>query len=188
MGGDQSEGQGSKANEVQKVEVSVKSSEGTIKVPREDDIEAYAKWEDDDGYELNIFHRRYRMQPWVFDRMMRDVANYDPYFVQTRDACGRLSLSTEQKLTCAMRMLAYGIIADFCDDYLDIAKTTAIEIFEHFTKAIWNVYHETYLRRPTPADLRRLLDKAAEQGFPRMVGSLDCMHWQWKNCLTGWAG
>ncbi|XP_024160891.1 protein ALP1-like [Rosa chinensis] len=139
-------------------------------------------------YEPNIFRRRYRMQPWVFDRMMRDMANYDPYFVQTRDACGRLSLSTEQKLTCAMRMLAYGITADFCDDYLDIAKTTAIEIFEHFTKAIWNVYHETYLRRPTPADLRRLLDKAEERGFPGMVGSLDCMHWQWKNCPTGWAG
>ncbi|XP_024190314.1 uncharacterized protein LOC112194298 [Rosa chinensis] len=120
--------------------------------------------------------------------MMCDVANYDPYFVQTRDACGRLSLSTEQKLTCAMRMLAYGITADFCDDYLDIAKTTAIEIFEHFTKAIWNVYHETYLRRPTPADLRRLLDKATERGFPGMIDSLDCMHWQWKNCPTGWAG
>ncbi|XP_040373203.1 uncharacterized protein LOC112194158 [Rosa chinensis] len=87
-----------------------------------------------------------------------------------------------------MRMLAYGITADFCDDYLDIAKSTAIEIFEHFTKAIWNVYHETYLRRPTPADLRRLLDKAAERGFPGMIGSLDCMHWQWKNCPTGWAG
>ncbi|XP_024162107.1 uncharacterized protein LOC112169321 [Rosa chinensis] len=121
-------------------------------------------------YEPNIFCRRYRMQPWVFDKMMRDVANYDPYFVQTRDACGRLSLSTKQKLTCAMRMLAYGITVDFCDDYLDITKTTAIEIFEHFTKAIWNVYHETYLRRPTPADLRRLLDKAAERGFPGMIG------------------
>ncbi|XP_024178577.1 uncharacterized protein LOC112184544 [Rosa chinensis] len=87
-----------------------------------------------------------------------------------------------------MRMLAYGITAHFCDDYLDIAKTTAIEIFEHFTKAIWNVYHETYLCRPTPADLRRLLDKAEERGFPGMVGSLDCMHWQWKNCPTRWAG
>ncbi|XP_062020738.1 uncharacterized protein LOC133737137 [Rosa rugosa] len=104
-------------------------------------------------YEPNIFRRRYRMQPHIFDRMMRDVTNYDPYFLQTRDACGRLSLSTEQKLTCAMRMLAYGITADFCDDYLDIAKSTAIEIFEHFTKAIWNVYHETYLRRPISADL-----------------------------------
>ncbi|XP_004295938.1 PREDICTED: uncharacterized protein LOC101298406 [Fragaria vesca subsp. vesca] len=129
-------------------------------------------------YEPNIFRRRYRMQPWVFDRMIHDVANYDSYFVQKRDATGRVSLSTEQKLTCAIRQLAYGITADFFDDYMDIAKSTAIEILEHFTRAIWNVYHEQYLHRPTPADLRRLLDKAADRGFPGMIGSLDCMHWR----------
>ena len=129
-------------------------------------------------YKPNIFRRRYRMQPWVFDRMMHDVANYDPYFVQGRDATGRVGLSTEQKLTCVMRQLAYGVTADFFDDYMDIAESTAIEILEHFTRAIWHVYHEHYLRRPTPADLRRLLDKAAERGFPGMIGSLDCMHRQ----------
>ncbi|XP_061999289.1 uncharacterized protein LOC133716619 [Rosa rugosa] len=87
-----------------------------------------------------------------------------------------------------MRMLAYGITADFYDDYLDIVKSTAIEILEHFTKPIWNVYHETYLRRSIPAYLQRLLDKDAERRFSRMVGSLDCMHWQWKNCPTEWTG
>ena len=40
--------------------------------------------------EPNIFRRRYRMQPWVFDRMMRDVANHDPYFVQKKDGRGRI--------------------------------------------------------------------------------------------------
>nr|XP_011462191.1 PREDICTED: uncharacterized protein LOC101309236 [Fragaria vesca subsp. vesca] len=120
--------------------------------------------------------------------MMHDVANYDPYFVQRRDATGRVGLSTEQKLTCAMRQLAYGVTADFFDDYMDIAESTAIEILEHFTRAIWNVYHEHYLRRPTPTDLRRLLDKTTERGFSGMIGSLDCMHWQWKNCPTGWGG
>ncbi|XP_004295932.1 PREDICTED: uncharacterized protein LOC101295213 [Fragaria vesca subsp. vesca] len=105
---------------------------------------------------------------------MRDVAKYDPYFVQGRDATGTVGLSTEQKLTCAMRQLTYGVTSDFFDDYMDIAKSTAIEILEHFIREIWNVYHEHYLRRPTPADLRRLLDKAAERGFPGIIGSLDC--------------
>ncbi|XP_024190832.2 uncharacterized protein LOC112194080 [Rosa chinensis] len=94
------------------------------------------------------------------DRELMDLRLKAQYFTDPcRDACGRLSLSTEQKLTCAMRMLAYGITADFCDDYLDIAKSTAIEILEHFTTAIWNVYHETYLRRPTPADLIRMISQ-----------------------------
>ena len=139
-------------------------------------------------FEGDIFRRRYRMRPHVFDRMMHDVANHDPYFVQTCDTSDRVGCSTEQKLTCAMRMLAYALPADLCDEFLDVAESTALEILKHFTRAIWNVYHKQYLRRPSKADLRRLLNVADKRGFPGMVGSLDCMHWRWKNCPTSWQG
>ncbi|XP_024156200.1 uncharacterized protein LOC112164203 [Rosa chinensis] len=118
------------------------------------------------------------MRPHVFDQIMHDVANHDPYFVQTDDAFAKVGLSTEQKLTCAMRMLAYGLPTDLCDEFLDVAESTVLEILSHFTRAIWNVYHDHYLPRPTPADLQRLLDVADKRGFPGIVGSLDCMHWQ----------
>ncbi|XP_024171900.1 uncharacterized protein LOC112177891 [Rosa chinensis] len=139
-------------------------------------------------FQGDVFRRRYRMRPHVFDQMMYDVANHDPYFVQTDDASCRVGLSTEQKLTCAMRMLAYGLPADLSDEFLNVAESTALEILSHFTRVIFNVYHNHYLRRPTPADLQWLLDVADKRGFPGMVGSLDCMHWQWKNCPTAWQG
>uniref|UniRef100_A0A0D3DN25 DDE Tnp4 domain-containing protein n=1 Tax=Brassica oleracea var. oleracea TaxID=109376 RepID=A0A0D3DN25_BRAOL len=47
---------------------------------------------------------------------------------------------------------------------------------------------DEYLRRPTPEDLQRLLDVGEVQGFPGMIGSIDCMHWEWKNCPTAWKG
>uniref|UniRef100_A0A0D3AMD4 DDE Tnp4 domain-containing protein n=1 Tax=Brassica oleracea var. oleracea TaxID=109376 RepID=A0A0D3AMD4_BRAOL len=52
---------------------------------------------------------------------------------------------------------------------------------------IWEMKEE-YLRRPTTEDLQRLLDIGEIRGFPGMVGSIDCMHWEWKNCPTAWKG
>ncbi|KAI5342966.1 hypothetical protein L3X38_010842 [Prunus dulcis] len=49
------------------------------------------------------------------------------------------------------------------------------------------VYGQWYLRSPNPADLYRLLHKASRKGFPGMLSSLNCIHWEWKNCHTTWA-
>ncbi|XP_068317087.1 uncharacterized protein [Pyrus communis] len=48
------------------------------------------------------------------------------------------------------------------------------------------VYKDKYLCEPNQEDLNRFIHKAEDRGFPSMIGSLDCMHWDWKNCPTGW--
>ena len=48
--------------------------------------------------------------------------------------------------------------------------------------AIVNIYGNKYLRSPNAADLKRILTVSKERRFPGMIGSLDCMHWCWKNC------
>jgi hypothetical protein len=35
---------------------------------------------------------------------------------------------------------------------------------------------------------KKFLGENVEQGWPVMLCSLDCMHWCWKTCLTGWKG
>ncbi|XP_038699677.1 uncharacterized protein LOC119996971 [Tripterygium wilfordii] len=49
-----------------------------------------------------------------------------------------------------------------------------------------DVYSEQYLRSPNERELIRLLDENKSRGFPRIIGSLDCMHWEWKNRHTAW--
>lgn len=42
-----------------------------------------------------------------------------------------------------------------------------------------------YLHRPTASDLELLYAAHKERhGFPGMLGSIDCTHWDWPNCPT----
>jgi hypothetical protein len=36
--------------------------------------------------------------------------------------------------------------------------------------------------------MARLLEFNSNRGFPGMLGSIDCMHWSWKNCPATWHG
>jgi hypothetical protein len=57
-----------------------------------------------------------------------------------------------------------------------------------FCSGIQEVYGATYLRTPNEGDLLSILRENAAQGFPGCLGSLDCMHWGWKNCPKALAG
>ncbi|XP_057545937.1 uncharacterized protein LOC130824930 [Amaranthus tricolor] len=109
-------------------------------------------------------------------------------FTTNIDATGKKGLSALQKCTATLRMLAYGVVADQVDEYLRISKSTTQKALTHFTKGIINQFRQHYLRKPTPQDLTRLLAFSEERGFPSMIGSVDCKHWEWKNCLAAWKG
>jgi hypothetical protein len=124
----------------------------------------------------------------LFKQIAEEVAKYDTYFVQKRNAAGELVHSTYQKVTAALRMLAYGIPADLINDHLAMGESTAIKCVKRFVVAIVQVFGATYLRAPNVEDTARLLEENAARGFPGMLGSIDCMHWRWKNCPAAWHG
>ncbi|WZZ24153.1 hypothetical protein YC2023_007554 [Brassica napus] len=139
-------------------------------------------------YPDNLFRRRFRMNKPLFMKIVDRLSNEMEFFQQKQDGLGRLGLSTLQKCTAAIRVLAYGHAADAVDEYLRLGSTTTRSCLENFVEGIINFFGNEYLRRPTPADLQRLLDIGEHRGFPGMIGSIDCMHWEWKNCPTAWKG
>ncbi|XP_020262325.1 putative nuclease HARBI1 [Asparagus officinalis] len=143
---------------------------------------------DNPTYGANLFRRRFRMHRSLFLRIVEAVRDHDNFFIQKMDGVSKLGLSTLQKVTSAFRMLAYGTSADSTDEYVRIGESTAIVCLKRFCRATVEVYGDEYLRTPNVDDVARLLQKGEERGFPGMLGSLDCMHWQWKNCPTAWAG
>ena len=108
----------------------------------------------------------------IVDRLFNEIE----FFRQKKDALGRLSLSPLQKCTAAIRVVAYGTAADAVDEYLRLGEMTTRSCVEHFVEGIIYLFGDEYLRRPTPADLQRLLDIGEQRGFPRMIESIDCMH------------
>ncbi|KAL0015970.1 hypothetical protein SO802_003039 [Lithocarpus litseifolius] len=137
-------------------------------------------------YPPNLFRRRFRMSRSLFLRIQSKVETYEPYFIQKRDNAQRFGLSSLLKITAALRMLAYGVAADFMDEYVRIGESTAIESLKKFVKAVVDIFSKEYLRSPNNEDIARLLANEEKHEFPKMLGSIDCMHWKWKNCPIAW--
>lgn len=75
-----------------------------------------------------------------------------------RDDCAsRRGLSSITKCTAAMRMLTYGLSTDCVDGYLKIGGSTAMECMKNSAVGVIQVFGDEYLRKPTKADVDRLL-------------------------------
>nr|KAJ0203300.1 hypothetical protein LSAT_V11C500278480 [Lactuca sativa] len=77
-----------------------------------------------------------------------------------------------------MSVLAYGTSADAHDEYLRMSETVTKDALIKFVEGVISCFREECLRRPNQDGLERLLHIGEERGFPGMVGSIDCMHWE----------
>jgi len=124
----------------------------------------------------------------LFLRIQSKVEAHKTYFIQKRDNAQRLGLSSLQKMTTAIRMLAYGVMANFMDEYVQIGETTAMESLKKFVAVVVDIFPEEYLKSPNNEDIARLLAHGESCGFPWMLESINCMHWKWKNFPTAYKG
>lgn len=72
-----------------------------------------------------------------------------------------------------MRILSHGVVVD---DYVRITKSTSIKSLKRFVQVIVDVFRDQHLKKPIIVDIFRFLSEDEGCGFPRMLGSIDCMH------------
>ena len=126
------------------------------------------------------------MRKSLFLYIMEKVEAHDNYFKQKPDCTVKMGLSCLQKCTAALRIFAYGTSYDSTNEYIRISETTSAECTKHFCLAIIQIFGEVYLRSPNEEDVKKLYKFNEKRGFPGLLGSIDCMHWFWKNCPKAW--
>ena len=75
-----------------------------------------------------------------------------------------------------IKMLVYGVLANFMDEYLKIGESTTIKSFKNFVKSVASIFSKEYLRSPNDNDIGRLLAIGQHHGFLGMLRSIDYMH------------
>nr|GFA54319.1 hypothetical protein [Tanacetum cinerariifolium] len=102
--------------------------------------------------DATTFRKTFRMARPLFNRIVTEVTNYDPFFHNNTDCTGREGISPLIKCTSAIRQLAYGVN---------------------------EIYGPEFLRKPTVTDIEKLYwHHEEEHGFSGMLGSLDCTDWK----------
>ena len=62
-------------------------------------------------------------------------------------------------------------------------RTRAFDEMVIFACVVVKVFGPEYFSEPNAKE--KLLTMGGSRGFLGMLGSANCMHWQWKNCSTG---
>jgi hypothetical protein len=95
-------------------------------------VEAYHRLMEDyfatePTYNAEKFRRRFRMRRHLVLRVVDAVVEVDDYFAFKKDATGKPGAQPLQKVTAALRMLAYGAAADQLDEWIRLGKSTILE-------------------------------------------------------------
>ncbi|XP_026439780.1 uncharacterized protein LOC113338585 [Papaver somniferum] len=134
------------------------------------------------------FKARHGLLRELFLRLLPEICAQDEDFRQQRDACNIPGHSPHRKMLAVMKHLAKGVAADSVDDYTGMSASKIYMYVKKFMDALLWLFNDHYMRRATTEDTKRLLAENEARGFPGMLGSLDCTHWEWRCCPTDEAG
>nr|GEW71626.1 hypothetical protein [Tanacetum cinerariifolium] len=115
----------------------------------------------------------------LFNKIVTAVIDHDPFFHNNIDCTGKEGISGLVKCTSSIRQLAYGVHAEFLDEYTQISERSSRLALDHFCQSVMQIYGPEYLRKPTVTDVKKLyLHHEEKHEFPGMLGSLDCTDWE----------
>ena len=93
-----------------------------------------------------------------------------------------------QRMVSAFRQLGYDTSTESVWEYSGERQETGRKCLHSFCKFIIRAYGPEFLGRWNKTEMEAEMKKNETRGFPRMLGSIDCCYWEWKNCPIVWQG
>jgi hypothetical protein len=137
-----------------------------------------------------MFERVFRVSRRIAEELLNTCSMADPFFWQSINCTGKVSIFPKVKLLMALKILAYSVAPTAFQDNFQMGITTAHVFLKMFCKITSNdclkgIFHHQMSR----TDARRLSNMHFyHHGVPGMVGSLDCMHIGWRLCPVALQG
>ena len=130
------------------------------------------------------------MIPSMFERLYHDITdpiNGSKDLQKGPNVAGIIGAFALQKLVGAVRQLAYGSASDLVEGYTGVQENQGRLMLYAFCDCLGVSYRPTYLGAWIEEALQKEMDKNAEGGLTRMLGSIDCTHLGWKSRPMPWA-
>ncbi|XP_071727052.1 uncharacterized protein [Rutidosis leptorrhynchoides] len=119
-------------------------------------------------------------------RLLKDYFDDNPTYP---DSKFKRRFRMKPQLFMRILTVGYGTGGDMWDEYLLMSEQTSLNCLDNFCLCVTDLYQKEYLRKPTAYDIERIYAAhETKHGFKGMLGSIDCMHWEWKNCPVAWQG
>nr|GEX40675.1 hypothetical protein [Tanacetum cinerariifolium] len=140
----------------------------------------------DEESDAFYFQKAIEYHEWLLQQEAQPRLTRTPIFRDREDAARRLQADYFDDHS-AIRQFAYDSTAGAFDEYLQMSEHTSRDALFFFNMCIIELYTPKYLRKLTSEDVVNIQQKHNNvHGFPRMLESIDCMHWEWKNCPVSW--
>ena len=140
-------------------------------------------------YDGEHFRQQFRLPLQMYLDIKGKImaSRHSDYFKRKMSASRQWGAYTDQKLLAALQILAHGTAHHANELYLQVSKSLSKVCLKKFCEAITDIF-KSELRYLTNNEFIDVMKEFGERGFPGCVGSIDCMHWVWKNCPTALAG
>lgn len=135
--------------------------------------------------------KEFRLPHFIFEKLMRDLANYSPVWTRQTNMFGRDGIHPEVKVLLSLKVLADGGSPEGVAREFGMCANSARRFFYMFCEDVVNLYEEKLISSTLKdkEKVEALLEKHKKvHGVSGLVGSIDCVHVYWHACPTALQG